>query len=278
MVASLLLSLREGLEAALIIGIILGVLHKMDRPKLRAYLWRGAGLAALLSLLGAILLNAIGAQFEGLAEQLFEGTAMLIAAGLLTWMIFWMHRQARGLKTEIEANVQRSVSKNGSKGLFLLAFLAVGREGIELALFLTASSFSTDGLQTLLGAAGGLLLAALLGYLVYNTGLRLSLAGFFRLTNVLLILFAAGLAAHGVHEFNEAGLIPPLIEHVWDINPILDEKSPTGQILTALFGYNGNPSLSEVMAYVLYALIVWAASLYFWSRPGVFILTGPHKV
>lgn len=134
----------------------------------------------------------------------------------------------------------------------MLAFLAVGREGFELALFLVAAQISTSAVQTLIGAALGLLASAVLGWLLFASTYRLSLRRFFQVTNVLLILFAAGLVAHGVHEFNEAGIIPSIIEHVWDINTLLDEKSPFGLILTALFGYNGNPSLTEVIAYLGY--------------------------
>lgn len=141
--------------------------------------------------------------------------------------------------------------------MFALAFLAVAREGLELAIFLTASVLATDALPTLLGALLGLAGAAFLGYLLFATTCRLSLKQFFRITNVLLILFAAGLVAHAVHEFNEAALIAPVIEQVWDVNPVLDENSQAGQVLKALFGYNGNPSLSEVLAYSGYLIFLW---------------------
>ena len=278
MAVSFLLSLREGLEAALIIGILFGALHKMMRPELRPAVWRGAGAAGVLSLLAAFTLYWIGAEFEGRAEAIFEGSAMLIAAGLLTWMIFWMQRQAGGLKSELEADVHRAAFRGGERALFLLAFLAIGREGFELALFLTASSFTSDALQTLSGAAAGLTLAAFLGYLLFTTSRRLSLRRFFQVSNIVLILFAAGLAAHGVHEFNETGLIPPIVEHVWDINPLLDEKAPIGQFLAALFGYNGNPSLTELITYVSYFLIVWLTSRLMWSKNVPLILTETKQV
>lgn len=278
MAASFLLSLREGLEAALIIGIVFGALHKMMRPELRCAVWRGAGVAVLISLLAAFVLYWIGAEFEGPAEQIFEGSAMLIAAGLLTWMIFWMQRHSGGLKSKLESEVHLATFRGGERALFLLAFLAVGREGFELALFLTASSFTSNALQTLGGAAAGLVLAGFLGYLLFATSRRLSLRRFFQVSNILLILFAAGLAAHGVHEFNEAGLIPPLIEHVWDINPLLNENAPLGQLLVALFGYNGNPSLTEVATYVVYLLLVWLTYRVMWSKTVSLILTETKQV
>ena len=252
MFPSFLLALREGLEAALIIGIVLGVLKKIAKPQFSKSVWLGALSASLLSLLAAIILNAIGASFEGAAEEIFEGFAMLIAAGVLTWMIFWMQRQARSMQTELEAGVRQAVLAQSGKALFLLAFMAVLREGIELALFLTAATATASAQQTLIGGILGLVTAAVLGWLLFATTVQLNLKAFFQVTGLLLILFAAGLVAHGVHEFNEVGWIPGVIEHVWDMNHIIAEKSAFGLMLQALFGYNANPSLTEVIAYVSY--------------------------
>jgi high-affinity iron transporter len=249
MIPSFLLSLREGVEAALIIGIVLGTLRKINRMDMSRSVWFGAGSAAILSFIAALLLQALGATFEGQAEEIFEGTTMILAAGVLTWMVFWMQRQSLTLKSELESGVQQAALSGGYQALFSLAFLAVLREGIELALFLTAASITTEGTQILIGAALGLAAAAFLGWLLFATTVRLNLRHFFQATSILLILFAVGLFAHGVHEFNEAGLIPPVIVHVWDTNHILDEDSSAGVFLKALFGYNGNPSLTEVIAY-----------------------------
>jgi len=252
MLASFLLSLREGLEAALIIGIVLGVLFKLKQTDLNKTVWAGAGVAVVLSVVAAIGLNLLGMEFEGRSEQIFEGVAMLLAAGVLTWMIFWMHNTAPNLKAELEAKTKQAVHGNGRNALFALAFLAVFREGIELALFLLAVQEASSPIQTLIGALAGLGLAAVLGWVLFTSTRKLSLRGFFRVTNVLLIIFAAGMVAYGVHEFNEAGIIPPVIEHVWDVNHVLDEKSEVGLLLKALTGYNGNPSLTEVIAYLTY--------------------------
>jgi high-affinity iron transporter len=257
MFTAALLAFREGLEAALIIGIVLGVLRRMDRGNRAWIVWLGTGLAALISLLVGGALHALGLAFEGRAEELFEGTAMLLAAGVLTWMIFWMARQGRALQTELERDVRRTALSGGTWALFSLAFVAVLREGIELALFLTAAAFTATAEATLIGGVLGLILAVVAGWLLFTTSLRLDIRAFFRVTSVLLILFAAGLVAHGVHEFNEVGWIPSIVEHVWDVNPLLDEGSELGQLLKALLGYNGNPSLTEVIAYVGY----WAAVL-----------------
>lgn len=268
MVASFLLSLREGIEAALIIAIVLGALGKMGRPDMRRAVWLGTISAIGVSLLAGIGLAAFGLSLEGAAEEIFEGFAMLLAASVLTWMIFWMHRQSRTIKGDIEDGVKQATTSNSSKALFSLAFLAIVREGIELALFLTAAQFAADGQSILIGALLGLAFAVLLGYLIFVSTVRLNLRAFFQVTGFLLILFAAGLVAHAVHEFNEVGWIPSLIDHVWDINYILDEKSTTGLMFKALFGYNGNPSLTEVLAYAGYVISI-TAGLQMANRPKV---------
>ena len=252
MLPSFLLSLREGLEAALIIGIVLGALRKMNRKELNPVVWSGALAAGVLSLIAALILNAIGASLEGPAEPIFEGITMMLAAGVLTWMIFWMHRQSRSIKGELEADVRRATLSTGKQALFALAFLAVAREGVELALFLTAAALASTAQMTLIGALLGLAASAVLGYILFATTIRLDLRRFFLVTGALLILFAAGLVAHGVHEFNEVGWIPAVVDHLWDINGLVHEDSTLGLLLKALFGYNGNPSLTEVFAYLAY--------------------------
>jgi len=256
MLPSFLLALREGLEAALIIGIVLGTLKKIRHPEFNKAVWFGVISAAIVSLLSAVGINVAGASFEGKAEEIFEGVTMLLAAAVLTWMIFWMQRQAHNLKTELEFDVRQAVTQNSGRALFALAFFAVVREGIELALFLTAVRMATTNQQTITGALLGLGVSALLGYLLFATTVRLNLNRFFQVTSVLLIFFAAGLVAYGTHELIEAGVIPAGIEHVWDINHILDENSTLGEILKALFGYNGNPALTEVLAYLTYLAVV----------------------
>jgi high-affinity iron transporter len=180
---------------------------------------------------------------------------MIIAAGLLTWMIFWMNRQARYLKSNLEAEVQQA-SQLGRRAIFFVAFTAVLREGIELALFLTASVFATNAQQTIIGGFLGLGTAILLGWSIFATIVRLDLRRFFQVTSVLLILFAGGLVVHGVHEFTEVGWIPPIIEHIWDFTAIVSENSTLGQLLGTLFGYNPAPSLSEMIAYFLYFVAI----------------------
>ena len=257
MLPSYLLSLREGIEAALIIGIVLGALRKMRRVDLSFTVWMGVISATLISVLAGVVLTELGLSFDGTGEQIFEGITMLLAAGVLTWMIFWMSRQARNIKGELESGVHKAAFEGGKRGVFALAFLAILREGIELALFLVAAVFASDVQQTLIGTFLGLGTAILLGWSLFATTVRLDLRRFFRVTGFLLILFAAGLVAHGVHEFNEAAVIPAVIEHVWDVNPILNESGTLGSMLNALFGYNANPSLTEVLAYFAYFVAIF---------------------
>ena len=249
MLPSFLLSLREGLEAALIIGIVFGVLARLNRQDLKPAVWWGVIAAVVASIMVGFGLNLLGMSFEGKAEEIFEGLALLFAAGVLTWMILWMQKQGRHMKTGIENETTKALS-TGGKALFLLAFLAVFREGLELAIFLLATSFVSGGMLTGIGALLGLGSAVILGWALFSTTNRLSLRSFFQITNILLIFFAAGMVAYGVHELNEAGWIPAIIYPVWDINHILSDKSELGLVLKALFGYNGNPSLTEVIAYV----------------------------
>ncbi len=267
MIPVILLAFREGLEAALILGIAVGVLKKMGQSSRTRAVWIGAGLAGVLSLAGGVGLYMLGIAFEGAAEEILEGFAMLLAAGVLTWMIFWTARQGGNIKAELEQDVRQATAGGNDGPLFALAFLAVLREGIELSLFLTAALFTTTVVATLAGAAIGLLLSALAGWLLFATTARLNIRAFLRVTGFMLILFAAGLVAHGVHEFNEVGWIPSIIEQVWDTNSVLDEKSGVGEVLKALIGYNGNPSLTEVIAYLSYWTIILLAFLRGQERP-----------
>lgn len=255
MLAALLIGFREGLEAALIVGIVIGYLVKIGQRAHIRTAWAGVGTAALVSALVAFGITAVGAKLEGRAEQIFEGVAMFLAVAVLTWMIFWMRTQARVLKATLEKDIHAAITSGAAWGLFGLTFVAVFREGVETALLLGASALAADGLSTLVGALIGLALAVVLGWAIYASTVRLNLRLFFNVTSVLLLFFAAGLLAYGVHEFQEAGLLPLTIEHVWDINHLLNEKSTAGEILKALFGYNGNPSLLEVLSYAAYWIV-----------------------
>jgi high-affinity iron transporter len=253
MLSSLLITLREGLEAALIIGIILAYLSTTNNRQGFKPVWTGTAVAVFVSLIAGVVLYLTVGSLEGKAEEIFEGIAMWTAVGVLTWMIFWMRKQAINIKGHLHDQIQSALGGGSELGLFGLAFVAVVREGIETVLFLFAATRVTE--SAILSVAGGILglgIAVAIGYSIYKGTSKLNLRAFFNVTGLLLVLFAAGLLAHGIHEFHEAGLIPPVIAHVWDIDRILPESSVFGRFLTAIFGYNANPSLVEVLAYVGY--------------------------
>lgn len=261
MITSILLSIREGLEAALIISIVMGALRRTGRIDLNRSLWAGVFTALIVSLVSAMLLRIMDKELEGTAEQIYEGATLLLAAGLLTWMIFWMRRDAGNMKSRLESKVNWAAHGNGGRALYFLALIAVLREGIELAIYVTAASMTLSGFQTLLGVAIGLTAACLLGYLLYSTTVRLNLQRFFQVTGLILILFAAGLIGHGIAELNEAGIIPTLINPIWNLNPILSDQSVVGTIFSTLFGYHGSPSLTEALGYSGYILIILFVSI-----------------
>jgi high-affinity iron transporter len=275
MLAGFLLALREGIEAALIISIVLGMLKKMNRYDRAPVVWLGVVGAALLSVAAAIILGVVGAEFEGAAEQVFEGFTMLFAAAVLTWMIFWMQKQGRQIQKGLEADVREALSGGQTVALFFVAFFAVLREGIELALFLTAVNFSAPtlgGEAPILGWLGGvlgLIAAAIIGWLLYESAIKLNLRRFFQFTSIVLIFFAAGLVGHAVGEFNELGWIPPAIEQVYTLNHVVPETTLFGQFLRALFGYNANPSLTEMLAYIGYFVVVLGLMRFFNRKPVV---------
>ncbi len=272
MLPSFLLALREGVEAALVIGLLIGALRKLQRRDLSASVWFGAISAAVASLLVAVGLNLAGAELEGTAEVVFEGITMLFAAGLLTWMILWMQHQSRFLRSRIEADVRQAIDRPGGtpgrRALFGVAFLAVVREGIELAIFLVAAGLASNPALELTGALTGLAAAVGLGWLLFSSTRRLPLGSFFRLTNILLILFAAGMVARGVREFIEIGWIPAVVHAIYNANPILNEGSLVGQLLQALFGYHAAPALTETIAYLLYFAVL-SLSVFGFQRKSV---------
>ena len=256
MLAGFMIALREGLEAALIVGIVLGVLRKTGRSDRRGAVWAGVASAVAVSIVGGLMLNCLGLALEGRAEAIFEGIAMLLAAGVLTWMILWMHRQGGQLRSALEQDTRQRLETASAGPLFTLAFVTVVREGIETVLFLMGAALSASWGDTLAGAALGLLTAVALGWMIFAAGRRLDLRAFFAATGVLLILFAAGLLAHGVHELQMAGLLPVVVEQMWDLGAVLDPKSVGGGLLRSLFGYNANPSLLEVVGYMGYLALV----------------------
>jgi high-affinity iron transporter len=258
------LTFREGLEAALIIAIILGYLRKIDRPDRRTAVWFGAATAFVLTAGFVILLQIIGAEFTYPAKGIYEGVTGLLAVAMVTYMTFWMTRQSRSIKRHLESGVEASLAA-GWASLFALVFLAVIREGIETGLFLSAATFASSGQATLFGGLAGLALAAVAATAMYTFGVRLNLSRYFQIAGLLLVVFGAAILRYAVHEFEEVGLLPPLIDRVWYTGAVLPEGTGFGAILQALIGYTSKPSLMQVLAYSGYYLVVGTA-LYLVSR------------
>lgn len=256
MIAAFIITLRETLEASLVVGIILAYLGKTENKKHKRMIWLGVLSGVVVSVIMAIVFEKYLGGFDGTREQIYEGVTMLIAAALLTWMILWMLIQRHGLKKKLESKVHAHIEKDHPIGLFLLAFVSVAREGIETVIFLNAALLQANGGSVLFGGMIGILLAILLAYILFKGVVKVQLRKFFTATSVLLILFAAGLFAHGIHEFQEAGLVPIVTEHLWNMNEILDEDGVVGSILKGVFGYNGNPSLIEVISYWAYLVLI----------------------
>jgi high-affinity iron transporter len=255
-IASFVIALREGIEAALIVAIILGYLKKVGADSLLRPVYAGIGLGVLASIGTAALFLALAVEFEGRYEQLFEGTAMLLAAAILTTMILWMRNNSKAYSEDLKQKVGFALTSRQSYGLASLAFISILREGIEIVLFLGSASFSSSGMQTLIGGGLGLGLAVLLGVGIMKYSVRLDLKTFFNITGFFLILFAAGLVARGIGEFGEAGVIAPVVQSVWDTNGVINDQSGAGRILAALVGYVGSPSLSQVIGYAAYWLLI----------------------
>ncbi|HKZ76342.1 MAG TPA: FTR1 family protein, partial [Actinomycetota bacterium] len=212
--AAFVVALREGIEAALIVSIILAYLRQIERTDRTSLVWWGTGSAIAVSLVVGTMIFVVGAEFEGKAEQIFEGLVTLTAVGVLTWMIFWMRRQGARIKGELQEKVDTALM-TGGLALAALAFVAVLREGVETALFIFAAAKGTaieDGGATavaqVIGTALGLGVAIVLGLLLYRGGIRMNLRSFFRVTGAILIVVAAGLFAYALHELQEAGWLP----------------------------------------------------------------------
>lgn len=255
MSGAFVITLREGLEAALIVGIILGYLAKTGQPGYYRQVFLGVIGAVVASIATAAVFKSVLGGFEEY-EQIFEGIFMLLAVCLLTPVIFWMHNNSKNIKSNLENKINTAVSGKQMLGLAVISFLSVYREGVETVLFLGAAAFNSSAGGTLAGGITGIITAIVLALIIFKGTSKLNLKTFFKVTGAVLVLFAAGLAAHGVHELQEAGIIPVIIEHVWNTNGIINENNYIGSLLKSLFGYNGNPSLLEVISWCLYMIFV----------------------
>ena len=265
--SGLLTGLREGVEAALIVAIICAYLARTgNRRHLPIVLAGAAGAIGLSAILGFILYQTVGGLQEPY-EQIFEAATLLLAAAVVTWMLFWMRRQARSVKGDLHAAVDRALDQNSVVALAALAFVAVIREGLETSLFLVgqANSAQQGAIFVLVGALIGLAVAAVLGVGFYQGSRRLNLATFFRWTGVGLIFIAAGLLCHAVHELIEIGVIPFGTQTLFDLSGVLPHDPAAGnlvgQFLRALFGYSATPEATTFVAWLAYIVVVLALFL-----------------
>jgi len=256
MTAAFFITLREGLEAALIVGIISAYLIKVGRRDALRLVGLGVAAAVAVSVVVGVTVAVTVGQMPDVVQETFEGLAALAAVAVLTWMLFWMRRQGRAMKGELESSIDLALGRGSTAALVGLAFVAVLREGLETGLFLLAILGSTgEVLAATLSAVGGLLVAVGIGYAIFAMGMRINLRAFFTATGVVLIFVAAGLCGLAVHELTEAGWLPETAV-AFDLGHLLPDSSPLGQMLAGLLGYRAAPTVSELAAYVAYLVPV----------------------
>lgn len=250
--SNFLIGLREGLEAALVVGILIAYLVRTDNRKGLVPVWVGIGVALAASLAVGALLTFTSRSLSFKAQEGFGGVMSVIAVVFVTGMVFWMRSQSRALKYELQGRLDAALA-GGTVALFLVALLAVGREGLETALFLW-SNIHAAGSSTspVLGAAIGLALAVVMGWLIYRQSVRLNLATFFKVTGALLIVVAAGVLAYGVHDLQEASILPGLRNLAFDVSSTIPPSSWYGTLLKGIFNFSPDFTWLQVIAYVGY--------------------------
>ncbi len=259
MFANYLIGLREGLEAALVVGILLAYVKKSNRAELASRIWVGVGLAVAASLGFGALLTFGPRGLSSRAEEIITGTLSFVAVGFVTWMIFWMARTARNMKGELEQRIDVAAAAGGAS-LVLVAVMAVGREGLETALFLWAAARATgDSAQPFVGAAFGLLSAVVLGIAIYKGSLKLNMASFFRWTGGLLVIVAAGVLAYAIHEFQEAGVLPGEDALAFDVSGAINPDGSLATLLKGMFNFSPVMSVLQVVAWLAYVAGVMPA-------------------
>ena len=264
--SALVLMLREGLEMALIVAIVLAYLKRLGREQDFRTIWIGTGAAVVISLVVGAGIFAVLGELEGRPEAIMEGVIAFSATAILTWMIFWMARQARFIKGELHAKVDAAVAAGSAIGLAGIAFVAVLREGLESALFFVSTTVGEQSSASqFVGGLIGLTAAVGIGYLVYRGSRKVNLRVFFRITGIVIILFAAGLLAKGIHEFQEVGYLATASEHLWNVGSVSllnPAQSQFGEFLHGLFGWSPDPSFEMVLLYALYLITIGTLFLF----------------
>jgi high-affinity iron transporter len=252
MLANYLIGLREGLEASLVIGILVAYLVRTGRRDLLVSVWTGVGIAVGVSLAAgaALTLGPRGLSFT--AQETIGGVLSIVAVGLITWMIFWMGKTARYLKRHLEDGLEKAIAL-GKGAIITMALVAVGREGLETALFLWAGIEAAGSTSApIVGAALGIATAIALGYLIYKGAVRINLRAFFQWTGVFLIVVAAGVLAYGIHDLQEAAVLPGLTSLAFDVSDTIVPGSVIATLLKGIFNFSPASTILEVIAWVLY--------------------------
>ena len=264
---ALLITLREGFEAALIVAIVLAAVRRSGRPELRRWIWAGTVCALGLAIAVGVALHLTIDDLTGVERQRTFAIICFAAAGLLTWMIFWMRRHARSLKRNLEGQVDAALSTS-ALALAGVAFAAVAREGLETALFLVSSTTASGGGEVLIGGLIGLAIATALGVIVYHGGRAVPMRLFFQVTGVLIIAFAAGLLSRGVQFLQASGDLGTLNGAAYNLTGIhwLTVQTEAGRLLAGIFGWDPRPSVEQLLVYLLFLVPVLV--LFFWDRPG----------
>ncbi|PWL18357.1 iron transporter [Falsochrobactrum shanghaiense] len=264
MLAPFLIMLREGLEAALIVGIIASYLRQTGRGAWLPTIWVGVLLAVALSLFTGAALLLVSAEFPQKAQEAFEAVVGLVAVGILTWMVFWMRRAARSIRSGLQADIEHAMTapEGATWALLGMAFFAVAREGLESVFFLLAIFQQSPGPAAPLAALAGVAVSVVLGLLIYWGGVRIDLRLFFRWTAIFILFVAAGLLAGVLRNLHEAGLWNHLQTVVFDLSESLPVSGLAGTILSGLFGYDDTPTLGEVLVWGGYL----ATALFFFLR------------
>jgi high-affinity iron transporter len=249
-----LIMLREGIEAALIVGIVASYLRQTGRSAWMPAVWGGVVVAVGLSLSVGIALYLASAEFPQRGQELFEAVVGIVAVGILTSMVFWMHKAARSLKSTLQASIDAALADHYTHGLPLvgIVFFAVAREGLESVFFLLATFEQNVGFGAPVGAMLGVLGAIAVGYGLYRGGMRLPLKLFFRWTGIFILFVAAGLLAGSLRSLHEAGLWNGLQEIAFNFSAVVPSDGALGSVLAGIFGYQDMPTVGEVALYLLY--------------------------
>lgn len=255
MFAMFLIGLREGLEASLVVSILVAYLVKTDRRSELKYIWIGIAAAVAVVVAVFTVVTIVFDQLSFRAQEITGGVLSILAAGLVTWMIFWMRRTARTLKRELEGEMEKAVSL-GPLALITIAFLTVGREGLETAAIIWSTVQGSYTPRPFIGATTGLLVAVVLGYLIYRGALRINLSKFFTITGALLIIVAAGVLAYGVYDLQEAGILPGLNSVAFDITSVIPPDSWYGTLLKGTINFQPNPSWLQVIVWLAFVIPV----------------------